>query len=248
MSTFNLCLLALIAAGLLLDGFFLWPEFLRRSNSDSKDARIWVWSAWMLLLWSMTLAVSIVWVVEEQPWAAFKLAVPYGWRLWVFCILVLLFVLLQSRNCVKLSKSRDLRLKTRPRLEHVLGVLPHSNSELPWFVAMSVTAGFCEEFLFRGYLVSAFQPWLGWWGAAVLSLLVFVAGHAYQGRRGLPGVAVAGLAMTLLVATFESLLPAIVMHVLVDVGGGLIGWIVLRDTAGDMEPTVKLGKGIAGEA
>ena len=54
--------------------------------------------------------------------------------------------------------------------------------------------------------------------------------------------------MTLLVATFESLLPAIVMHVLVDVGGGLIGWIVLRDTAGDMEPTVKLGKGIAGEA
>ncbi|MCI0376926.1 MAG: CPBP family intramembrane metalloprotease [Gemmataceae bacterium] len=46
-----------------------------------------------------------------------------------------------------------------------------------WFGGVSLTAGFCEEFLFRGYFIWVFAPWLGWWGAAALSVLIFAILH-----------------------------------------------------------------------
>jgi membrane protease YdiL (CAAX protease family) len=108
-------------------------------------------------------------------------------------------------------------------------MLPHSQSELRWFVAPSLTAGFCEEFLFRGYLIWAFTPALGWWGAAVLSLLAFTAGHAYQGKSGALKAAFVGGLFTLFVLVCGSLIPAMVLHALIDASSGVIAWLVLRD-------------------
>jgi membrane protease YdiL (CAAX protease family) len=56
--------------------------------------------------------------------------------------------------------------------------LPHTRTELYWFGAVSLTAGFCEEFLYRGYRIHAPTPWLGFPGAAALSVVLFAGGHA----------------------------------------------------------------------
>ena len=45
------------------------------------------------------------------------------------------------------------------------------------FGGVSLTAGFCEEFLYRGYFIWVLAPWLGWWGAAAVSLLFFAVSH-----------------------------------------------------------------------
>jgi hypothetical protein len=117
----------------------------------------------------------------------------------------------------------------RAQLGELSIALPHSSGELRWFVALSLTAGFCEEFLFRGYLIWALEPWLGWWGAAALSLSVFTASHAYQGKAGAIRSGLAGGVLTLLVALSNSLVPAIVLHAIVDIISGVIAWLVLRD-------------------
>ena len=83
-----------------------------------------------------------------------------------------------------------------------------------WFGGVSLTAGFCEEFLFRGYFIWALAPWLGWWGAAALSLLIFASGHAYQGWNGALRTGIVGAIFTLVVAIFGSLWPAIALHAL----------------------------------
>jgi hypothetical protein len=74
-----------------------------------------------------------------------------------------------------------------------------------------------------------FTPALGWWGAAALSLLAFTAGHAYQGWSGASRSAVAGTLFTLLVLATGSLIPAMLLHALIDAGSGVIAWLVLRD-------------------
>jgi membrane protease YdiL (CAAX protease family) len=117
----------------------------------------------------------------------------------------------------------------RARLGEFSIALPHTSNELSWFVALSLTAGFCEEFLFRGYLIWAFQPWLGWWGAAVLLLSSFAAAHAYQGKAGFTRTVLIGGVFTLLVALSGSLVPAIVLHATVDILSGVIAWLILRD-------------------
>jgi len=94
---------------------------------------------------------------------------------------------------------------------------------------VSLTAGFCEEFLFRGYLIWAFEPLLGWWGAAALSLSLFSAAHVDQGKAGAIKSGLVGGFFTLLVAFSGSLVPAMVLHALVDIISGVIAWLVLRN-------------------
>ena len=96
-------------------------------------------------------------------------------------------------------------------------------------MALSVTAGVCEELLFRGLLIGMLAPWLGWWGAAALGVPLFGVLHAYQGRAGMVRTAIVGAALTGVVAATGSLLPAMALHALIDVGSGLVTWTVLRE-------------------
>jgi len=94
-------------------------------------------------------------------------------------------------------------------------------------LTLSLSAGFCEEFIFRGYLIWVFQPVFGLWGAAAFSIFAFAMAHAYQGAKGILGTGAVGFLLTLVVLISGSLLPAIALHALVDIGQGLIAWLVL---------------------
>ena len=142
--------------------------------------------------------------------------------------LILAFTIFQARMVDKAARSQR-KEKIRSQFGELAVVLPRTRAELAWFFAVSFTAGFCEEFVFRGYLIWAFQPWLGWWGAAVPSAVLFAYAHAYQGVGGAVRTGIVGVLMTLIVATFGSLWPAIVLHVLIGAGSGIMAWFVLRE-------------------
>ena len=62
-------------------------------------------------------------------------------------------------------------------------LLPRTGEERGWFAAVAVTAGCCEELLYRGVLI-AFGTGvlgLGVWPAAAIAVVVFGAAHLYQG-------------------------------------------------------------------
>jgi membrane protease YdiL (CAAX protease family) len=154
---------------------------------------------------------------------------------------VLLLVLYYGRTAALVARSSRAKARVRKQLGKLNGMLPHTGLELYWFVGVSLTAGFCEEFLFRGYFIWAFAPWLGWWGAAALSVPIFASLHAYQGWIGALRTGVVGVLFTLVVAVFGSLWPAIALHALVDVGAGMIAWPALREepAKGDVLEVVK---------
>ena len=231
MTVSDWCYTAVIAAGLLIDQLS-WPAFLRRSQHDQASARIWLWSVWMILQWAMVAVGIALWLSHERAWLTLGITLPRGWRLWGSVILVVGFALQQVRTAARVARISGPKPRMRAQLGELSIALPHTSDELRWFVALSLTAGFCEEFLFRGYLIWVFQPCLGWWGAAALSLPVFAAAHAYQGTAGVIRTGLAGGVFTLLVALSGSLVPAIVLHALVDILSGVIAWLVLRD-----EPT-----------
>jgi membrane protease YdiL (CAAX protease family) len=108
-------------------------------------------------------------------------------------------------------------------------MMPQTPTELCWFGGVSLTAGFCEEFLYRGYFIWAFAPWLGWWGAAALSMAIFAMLHIYQGWNGVLRTGIVGAIYTLAVVIFNSLWPAIALHALTDLGGGVLAWLALRE-------------------
>lgn len=76
---------------------------------------------------------------------------------------------------------------------------------------------------------------LGLWGAAGVSVFAFAAAHAYQGAKGIVASGVIGGLLTLVVLFTGSLLPAMVLHALVDVGQGLVTWLALRPLPGGVD-------------
>jgi len=97
-------------------------------------------------------------------------------------------------------------------------LLPRTSAERWHAAAMSVTAGVCEEIVYRGVLIALGTRLLGLPVpvAAVLALALFVAGHLYQGVTGLATSALAGGSLTLLYLITGSLLLPILVHIAVD--------------------------------
>ncbi len=226
--------LAFIAVLFSLDHFVLWPTFIRRSQVHPGSARLWLWSAWMIMLWTLVAAGVAVWLLEGRAWEALRFVTPRGWRLWLAIGLVLVFAIAGGRPAVRIARSRrSRRVKlARPGVDRLA---PHTGSELGWWVALSLSAGFCEEFIFRGYLIWAFQPLLGLWGAAAFSTVIFALAHAYQGAKGILSTGIVGGLLAVAVLVFGSLWPAIALHALVDISQGLVAWLVLRQVQVDGE-------------
>ena len=106
---------------------------------------------------------------------------------------------------------------------------PRSPAETAWILLIvSPTAGICEEFLYRGFLMSRIAMIAGSSGfAAVLAAAVFGLAHAYQGRLGAARAAAISLVLALPVVATGSLLPAMAAHALIDATGIVWLWPLL---------------------
>src|SRR5262249_15355852 len=102
------------------------------------------------------------------------------------------------------------------------GFLPRTAAEVAVWLAVCATAGFTEEFVFRGYLQQQLEAWTGSRAAALLLQSVcFGIGHAYQGIRNVVVITVLGALYGLLFLWRRSTLPGMLAHAWSDVYGGL---------------------------
>jgi uncharacterized protein len=227
MTTLDFLCLGLIALVMLLDHFVLWRAFLRRSEADSGPARLWLYPVWVSEAGTLVASVSALWMYERRPWGALRLIALHGWRLWASMGLMFVVAIMLSATIVKVARpKRRRRIKMQG---HVEGLVPRTRLELGWWALVSLSAGFSEELIFRGYLIWAFTPLIGLWGAAALSVAVFAAAHGYQGGKGVLATGVVGGLLTLLVLILGSLWPAIAMHALIDLEQGVVAWLLLRE-------------------
>lgn len=227
MTAADIFCLTFIAFVLLFDHFVVWQVFLRRVQVDPTRARLWLYRALVGELWAFVACVVALWLYQGRQWAFLRLSAPHGWRLWVSLALVLALATALAATIVRLARLRR-RKRVKMRSQSTVHA-PHTRRELAWWSAVSLSAGFSEELIFRGYLIWAFQPLLGLWGAAALSLVVFAAAHAYQGAGGVLAVGVVGAFLTLVVLIFGSLWPAVAMHLLIDLQQGFAAWLVLQN-------------------
>jgi uncharacterized protein len=114
-------------------------------------------------------------------------------------------------------------LKAAPN-QAIRNLFPHGPTEIAVYLALTLSAGFCEEVIFRGYLQRQFTVLSrSSAGGIVLQGIAFGAGHGYQGWKFMLVIAVFGVTFGLLAVWRRSLRPGMLAHFLQDAIGGLVG-------------------------
>jgi CAAX protease family protein len=184
-----------------------------------------------LALYASTIAFQwfAVAVVAWRAWAhgftgsQLGLTIPDRNRILVASIVgALVIAALQWLNLRRVGK---LPVEARGSLQALAErILPQAPVELLPYLALAITAGLCEEFLYRGFAMAVLvHAGLQAWAAVLISSVLFGVAHSYQGRGG--------IAMTLIIGTilgtsrivYDCLAPAVFWHSAVDVVAGTAG-------------------------
>jgi uncharacterized protein len=151
------------------------------------------------------------------------LAVPNRLKLLVITVLgAALIVTLQWLNLRRMGRSTSpLRGPLQALAERIL---PQSTTELIPFFALAVTAGLCEEFLYRGFAMAVLtRSGLPTFAVVILSSILFGMAHLYQGRSGFVSTTLLGILLGVSRAALGSLVPVVAWHMGVDVVAGVAG-------------------------
>jgi len=141
---------------------------------------------------------------------------------------------------------RQIRNASREELEATVRrarkFVPVGRVQVFAFTFVAVTAGICEEILYRGWLIAFAGALLGSaWAGMVVAAALFGIGHAYQGRAGILATGALGLLFGTMFVMVKSLVPGQIIHAAIDiVNGTLAGRVVKRlgPEEGGVEGTV----------
>jgi membrane protease YdiL (CAAX protease family) len=121
------------------------------------------------------------------------------------------------------------RMLGRSSAKSVASLLPQSLLEILVWIALSITAGICEELVFRGYLQRQLHALSGSVVVAVLvQALVFGAGHGYQGWKQVVVISVLGVLYGSLAAWRGNVRVNVIAHAASDIWEGWLRWVIWK--------------------
>lgn len=198
------------------------------SPGQLPQVRLSVYRQAIALQWGLVAAVVALWLIQRRSWRDLGL-VPHltpgliGVTLGLAVIVAL--IVRQRRAALASDEALD---DVRRRMAHLERMLPADPTELTWFMRLAVTAGICEELLYRGYLLWYLTHWMGLVQAGAVSAILFGIGHAYQGVRGAVTTGLVGAFLAAVYALSGSIYPPMLVHALMDVHAGQMTYAATR--------------------
>jgi membrane protease YdiL (CAAX protease family) len=227
-------LAAVVIAGYLVVGepfvgHALHRRFEGRLRADPAARRSF-YRRLLVLEWGLALVALVVWLAAPEVGPAqVGLAWPQQWPglATVLVCLALLGLVVFSTRTLRSGALSGPPAQARPgEARHAeppghatLALLPRTRLERRLFAVVGVTAGICEEWLYRGFflaVVAALAPG----SSATVLILVAAAGfglaHAYQGLVGVLTTGVLGGVLAAVYLQTGSLLLPVLLHAVID--------------------------------
>ncbi len=216
--------LLLLILGLSVASYLL----TRRADSGggmSEKARLIGYTATLVEEWALA---AYVYLAMRARGISIRTAINARWAnaravwrdLGIAMLVAVGFVAIEALSSVVF---RGQMAKASQKLAHLT---PHTALELLVWIALSVSAGFCEEYVFRGYLQEQCRRMTGSAAAAVMiQAFFFGAGHGYQGWAPMLTIFFIGLLFGGIVAWRKSLAPTMITHGVMDTIGGVVSFL-----------------------
>ena len=227
---FTLIILLLLAVVFPLLGVRDYRLLLRQTREGVADARVKFYKGVLKFHWPLTIGLVAWWLLLGNGLESMGLMpVVAGWQ-WVAIGVGVFAILAQVIYLASVSRNADALAKIKEQMGELSILAPQTRTEIRLFDMVSITAGVCEEILYRGLLLATLVSLVGTWPAVAITSLIFGLGHAYQGISGIVKTGLIGLVLALLTVFSGSLFIAIVLHAVVDLTSGRMMGKALRET------------------
>lgn len=207
----------------------LYPIFLivdhyrikKRKTSDSSQDKIKDYQKTILVFWFLTISVVLNDYLEPIPSLSFQFELSLLNT--VFMSLVILLGYVQYRN----SRVNEINVTAfASKSQKVVNYLPTSRQELSWFIMVAISAGFCEEVLFRMFVYEFAIQYIGVIGSFLFTNVIFAIAHIGTGMKNLVGAFILGLVFSLIFYFTQNIWIVVALHISIDFNAGVLGYRV----------------------
>ena len=229
MSAFDHTLfVAICLASPLIDWLWLYPRLRRSTAAGVAGARVRGYVLTMLTAWGLTACVVALWLSFGRPFDYLRLGLGMPIRTEIGFALVVAYVVFawaQTRAALRRADVADL---VREQLGRADTLMPHTPREFRMFQMVAITAGICEEVLYRGFVIWYLAVWTAIIPAALVSSILFGFAHIYIGIQHVLRTTIVGVVLAALVLVTGSLWPAVALHAAIDLFAGALTYRALH--------------------
>ncbi|MBX2797131.1 MAG: CPBP family intramembrane metalloprotease [Myxococcales bacterium] len=187
----------------------------------------WLLAAFVLALW--------IWTGRSASLLGLRPVVVDAWLGWG-TLLAVAGLLPTAVQLALVSRRPSLRASLRAQFRDLAMFIPRTAAQQRWFHGVALTAGICEELLYRGFLIACLSTWTTDVVAMLLAALLFGAVHLYQGPAKALQIVGIGVWMGSLYLLTGALWLPMLTHAVLDLLGGSLLHRALWAPATDGRP------------
>ena len=195
---------------------------------EGRKSKIRAYQEAMLFMWLPTFLLLALLLLKSIDSKALGVSWQGTMANWVGIAVVCLVIGYFAYSLYSLYVSAEQRNAFRQALsDNYAWMIPYTRQELVWFtLGLSLSAGLCEELLFRAFLIGVLSEQLGTLPSLLLSSAAFGICHCYQGWKNIIRTALIGLLLGVVFIFTELLWVVVIIHTAIDAYGGLVGYML----------------------
>lgn len=227
-SSIDIWIFTIILCGVFpIAGYMLFRNLKNPAKQNRKSRKLRTYISIMGLEWAFVAA--LIWISHRHSLSPEELGeklVNVKFTAIITTILLAVFAVMVYFNIRQLRQMKPEKLETE--LSKLKMFLPGNKAEFFIFFLIAITAGICEELLYRGWLQNLFIYTTGYvWIGLISGAVIFGIGHVYQGKMGMIQTGIIGLIFGAVFIFTGSLIAGQILHTAIDAVNGIVGYYAL---------------------
>lgn len=199
--------------------FFTYKKTNHRIKND-ENYRLVDYKQTIFIFWMLTwLVIGNTFIDKSMPLNFYPAFNTTGI---VLAVLILIFIGLQmvTSKVSTIEKAESVIDKMKDNYHY----LPKSKREFIWFNLLSLSAGICEEIIFRLFMFSYLLENTNLAIAFILTNVIFALTHMGSGKQNIIGAFILGLLFTAIYYFTNNIWLPMILHSAIDISAGVLGY------------------------
>lgn len=180
-------------------------------------------------LWIPTIFLLYLYYANILSVASIPYKVTDSWQNILAISLIIIAISYLILLIKSITENKEQKQEVAKNFASFIDILPETKNQLLVFtLILSVSAGVCEEIIFRGYLFPLLDGYIGTVGAVIISSVVFGLWHIYLGWNEVLRTSIMGAIFCGVYLFTGNIIIPIILHIFIDVYSGVLCYFAMK--------------------